>query len=180
MSRRTGGTPLPSRAEVSSTCGCLGDSKLTRVEAAHTGTTPYPARADALLGAARMIAHSNLVGVEMSALVSTGILTLEPGSTNTIPSKVVFKLDIRAPEDATVDAVETRLKRDFAALAHGGTIDAQSAPRSLPLAINSSWYICSAGSHRTQIIIPFLRPQWVHHSQFMHLKAAVDEDVAMC
>jgi hydantoinase/carbamoylase family amidase len=85
--------------------------------AAHTGTTPYGARADALLGAARMIAHSNNVGHKLSALASTGILKLEPGSTNTVPNKVSFSLDIRAPEDSTVEAMEAQLKKDFATLA---------------------------------------------------------------
>ncbi|KAF2629264.1 amidase [Macroventuria anomochaeta] len=85
--------------------------------AAHTGTTPYGARADALLGAARMIAHSNKKGHELSALASTGILTLEPGSTNTIANKVSFSLDIRAPDNSTVEAMEAQLKKDFTALA---------------------------------------------------------------
>ena len=85
--------------------------------AAHTGTTPYEARADALLGAARMIAHSNKVCRELSALASTGILKLEPGSTNTNPNKVSFSLDVRAADNATVGAVEEQLKTDFARLA---------------------------------------------------------------
>lgn len=94
-----------------------------------------------------MIAHSNRVGRELSALVSTGILTLEPASTNTIPAKVRFSLDVRAPADATVEAVEARLKSDFAALARGddssvnhdvmvNAVGASAAP-SLPLSV--SW-----------------------------------------
>jgi acetylornithine deacetylase/succinyl-diaminopimelate desuccinylase-like protein len=64
-----------------------------------------------------MIAHSNKFGHKLSALASTGILKLEPGSTNTIPNKVSFSLDVRAPEDSTVEAMEAELKKDFATLA---------------------------------------------------------------
>lgn len=86
---------------------------------AHTGTTPFSARADALLLAARLITRSHDVATEHSALASTGILTLSPGSVNTIPGHVRFSLDIRAPADSTVKAVEAELKREFASLASG-------------------------------------------------------------
>lgn len=67
-----------------------------------------------------MITHSNRVASRHSALASTGILTLSPGSVNTVPGSVRFSLDLRAPADETVEAVEAELKRDFAALAAGG------------------------------------------------------------
>jgi len=57
------------------------------------------------------------VAVKHSALASTGILTLSPGSVNTIPGRVRFSLDIRAPADSTVDTVEAELRQDFASLA---------------------------------------------------------------
>ncbi|KAI1086301.1 amidase [Rostrohypoxylon terebratum] len=90
---------------------------------AHTGTTPLNSRADAMLLAARLIMHSHRLATTHSALASTGILTLSPGSTNTIPGRVSFTLDVRAPADATVDAMEVALKRDFAKLAAGEDID---------------------------------------------------------
>ncbi|KAI8958755.1 amidase [Daldinia sp. FL1419] len=86
---------------------------------AHTGTTPLKSRADAMLLAARLITHSHRLATTHSAVASTGILTLSPGSTNTIPGHVSFTLDIRAPTDVTIDAMEADLKRDFAALAVG-------------------------------------------------------------
>ncbi|KAI1504760.1 amidase [Biscogniauxia marginata] len=86
---------------------------------AHTGTTPLANRADAMLLAARLITHSHWLATKHSALASTGILSLSPGSTNTIPGHVRFSLDIRAPADETVDTVEADMKRDFAALARG-------------------------------------------------------------
>lgn len=63
--------------------------------------------------------QGNRVATKHSALVSTGILTLSPGSTNTIPGSVRLSLDIRAPRNETVEAVEAQLRQDFAALASG-------------------------------------------------------------
>ncbi|KAI1823778.1 hypothetical protein F4861DRAFT_531352 [Xylaria intraflava] len=86
---------------------------------AHTGTTPLANRADAMLLAAQMITHSHRLATKHSAVASTGILTLTPGSTNTIPGHVRFSLDVRAPADATIEAMENDLRRDFSALAAG-------------------------------------------------------------
>ncbi|GAW26631.1 putative n-carbamoyl-l-amino acid hydrolase [Rosellinia necatrix] len=102
---------------------------------AHTGTTPLAARGDAMLLAARLIAHSHRLATARGALASTGILSLAPGSTNTVPGRVSFSLDVRAPADATVDAMEADLKRDFARLAAGedvgGLLDGATAGRPL-------------------------------------------------
>lgn len=81
------------------------------------------ARSDAMLLAARLITHSHRVATVHKSLASTGILTLSPGSTNTIPGHVRFTLDVRSPSDAVVEAMEADLKRDFAALAAGDDID---------------------------------------------------------
>lgn len=108
--------------------------------ASHTGTTPFSARADALLMASRMIAHSNRVASKHSALASTGILTLSPGSVNTVPGNVRFSLDVRAPLDETMEAVEAELKRDFAALARGDLVEGEPSQATehqrLPLSVN--------------------------------------------
>lgn len=89
----------------------------------HTGTTPLANRSDALLLASKLILHSHRVATKHSALVSTGIMTALPGSTNTIPGLVKFSLDIRSPETATVKRVEEVLKRDFSAIAKGANIE---------------------------------------------------------
>lgn len=96
---------------------------------AHTGTTPFSARADAMLLAARMIVHAQELAATKGALASTGILTTLPGSVNTVPGHVHFSLDIRAPYDATLDELETELRRDFDDLASKG----------LPLPLTVSW-----------------------------------------
>lgn len=110
--------------------------------ASHTGTTPFSARADALLMASRMIAHSNRVARQHSALASTGILTLSPGSVNTVPGNVRFSLDLRAPVDETVEAVEAELRRDFDVLARGGSVEgepSQEATSENPLPLSVKW-----------------------------------------
>lgn len=95
---------------------------LTPILDSHTGTTPLANRSDALLLSSKLIVHSHRVATKRSALVSTGIITALPGSTNTIPGIVQFSLDIRAPKNETVKAVEADLRRDFAALARGEDI----------------------------------------------------------
>lgn len=105
------------------------------MQASHTGTTPFSARADALLLASRLIAHSNRIAAQHSALASTGILTLSPGSVNTVPGHVRFSLDVRAPADSAVEAVEADLRRDFALLAEGKGIDGRGAGAPLPLSV---------------------------------------------
>ncbi|KAI0477259.1 amidase [Xylariaceae sp. FL0804] len=90
---------------------------------AHTGTTPLANRADAMLTAARLITHSNRLATRHGALASTGLLTLSPGSTNTIPGHVRFSLDVRAPDDDTMNRMETALNGHFSYLAMGNNID---------------------------------------------------------
>ena len=88
----------------------------------HTGTTPFSARSDPMLAASKMILHSHRAATKMKALASTGILTLTPGSTNTVPGSVRFSLDIRAPADETVQAMEEEIKDSFALIASGADI----------------------------------------------------------
>lgn len=104
---------------------------------AHTGTTPLSARADALLAASKMIVHSHKVATRLGALASTGILTLKPGSTNTIPGCVKFSLDIRAPHDKIVENAERDIRDSFAAIAAGNDIGGlnEGATSGLPCSV---------------------------------------------
>lgn len=105
----------------------------------HTGTTPYSARSDALLAAAKMIVQSNLVSAKLGGLASTGILKLEPGSTNTIPDRVRFSLDVRAPLDSTVEAIVAQLKEDFEAISNGKGPNDQLDPAAASRPVSTSW-----------------------------------------
>ncbi|KAI0107982.1 amidase [Hypoxylon sp. NC0597] len=105
----------------------------------HTGTTPLSERGDALLLAARMITLSNRLATKHGAVITTGVLSVSPGSVNTIPGHVRFTLDVRAPLDSTIDIIETELKRDYAALAAGENVGGllDSATPGKPLQV--SW-----------------------------------------
>ncbi|KAH8811807.1 carboxypeptidase-like protein Ss [Xylogone sp. PMI_703] len=89
----------------------------------HTGTTDFKNRSDALLTAAKLILHSHNKATEMGCLASTGILSLKPGSTNTVPGMVEFSLDIRNPDDGKVMQLEEALKGDFDRIAAGEVVD---------------------------------------------------------
>ncbi|KUJ18259.1 amidase [Mollisia scopiformis] len=88
----------------------------------HTGTTDFQNRSDAMLTAAKLILHSHNKAFELGCLASTGILTLKPGSTNTVPGLVRFSLDIRSKDDAKLQRLEEALKEDFSEIADGKDI----------------------------------------------------------
>ncbi|KAI9844557.1 MAG: hypothetical protein M1837_005516 [Sclerophora amabilis] len=86
---------------------------------AHTGATNFSNRADSMLTAAKMILHSHNLATKHGCLASTGILTLQPGSTNTVPRTVNFSLDLRTGDDERLMKFEEELKRDFEKIATG-------------------------------------------------------------
>jgi acetylornithine deacetylase/succinyl-diaminopimelate desuccinylase-like protein len=104
----------------------------------HTGTTDFANRSDALLTASKMIVHSHNRASEMGCLASTGVLTLKPGSTNTVPGEVGFSLDIRSQEDAKVEKLEALLKEEFEKIAKGDVIDGinEKGSRGRPAAVH--------------------------------------------
>lgn len=77
----------------------------------------------AMLAAAKMILHSHRLATKHACLASTGILTLSPGSTNTVPGAVRFSLDIRASEDSRLMMLEHELKVDFEKIAKNEAVD---------------------------------------------------------
>jgi len=67
---------------------------------AHAGPTPMPRRKDALLGASRMVAAVNRIGLANPpyACATVGMLQVSPNSRNVIPGKVFFTVDFRHPD----------------------------------------------------------------------------------
>ncbi|KAF2787338.1 amidase, partial [Melanomma pulvis-pyrius CBS 109.77] len=93
----------------------------------HTGATNFENRSDALLTSAKMILRSHQVATQFSSLASTGLLNIEPGSTNTVPGVVTFSLDLRSNEDKNMEAMEELLRSDFKKIANDedvGTVNA--------------------------------------------------------
>ncbi|RSH89344.1 hypothetical protein EHS25_002456 [Saitozyma podzolica] len=75
----------------------------------HAGSTPLDVRADPLLCAARLMELANTVARDLSGVATTGILSLRPGSINTIPGTVDLTLDIRHISDEKLDEMEARI-----------------------------------------------------------------------
>lgn len=72
----------------------------------HAGTTPMNLRADPLLASARLMMAANTIAMQHGGCATTGIMSLKPGSINTIPNEVEYTLDIRHPSDDKLAAME--------------------------------------------------------------------------
>ncbi|MGE5534075.1 MAG: hydantoinase/carbamoylase family amidase, partial [Acidobacteriota bacterium] len=76
----------------------------------HAGTTPMRGRRDALLGAARVVEAVNDCARQFPEAVGTvGLLETKPGSPNVIPGEVYLTLDLRDPDAAIVERMETEI-----------------------------------------------------------------------
>jgi len=94
----------------------------------HTGTTPFAARSDPMLCAAKIMVASNTIAKSHKGLVSTGIINAYPGSTNTVPAKVVLSLDMRHHQDSVLDKLDADLHKEVDRIARedserGCTVD---------------------------------------------------------
>lgn len=104
---------------------------------AHTGATPYANRADALLLASHIMIESKKVALAHRGLCSTGILSLEPGSTNTIPGVVEMTLDIRHPSTDSLLRLDAAIQERIRQLASDTSIQARPCSVSLTLDTHS-------------------------------------------
>ncbi len=86
---------------------------------AHTGSTPMHLRADALLGASRVVERVNAIALGHAplAVATVGLLEVKPNSRNVIPGHVFFCIDMRHPDDAVLDAMECELNEAVPAIA---------------------------------------------------------------
>lgn len=76
----------------------------------HAGTVPMQIRADPLSAAAEIILELEAAARGAGDAVATvGRLSVEPGSANVIPARVTFTVDMRAPDDAKVEALDRTL-----------------------------------------------------------------------
>ncbi|GLQ37537.1 Zn-dependent hydrolase [Rhizobium albus] len=81
---------------------------------AHTGSTPMPMRRNAGLGMARIteLVHTIAMDHQPNAVGAIGHCEVFPNSRNVIPGKVVFTVDFRSPDQATLDAMKARLEAE--------------------------------------------------------------------
>ena len=80
-------------------------------QSAHAGTTPMHLRHDPLAAAARAIHEVRLVAGSRGApqVATVGSLTVVPNLVNVIPSNVVFSIDLRNTDEATLKEAETEV-----------------------------------------------------------------------
>lgn len=78
----------------------------------HTGSTPMPMRKNAGLGLARIteLVHAVAMAHQPNAVGAIGHVDVYPNSRNVIPGKVVFTVDIRSPDLATLTAMKTEIE----------------------------------------------------------------------
>ena len=91
---------------------------------AHTGATPMALRRNALLGAARMIAGVHEVGMDhLPGVASVGLIENRPNSRNVVPGEVFFTVDLRHPDDAVLDRMETEYRAALQEVAAADKLD---------------------------------------------------------
>jgi N-carbamoyl-L-amino-acid hydrolase len=78
----------------------------------HTGSTPMPMRKNAGLGMAKVLQLVDDIAWshKPDAVGAAGHIDVYPNSRNVIPGKVVFTVDLRSPQLAVIEDMETRLK----------------------------------------------------------------------
>lgn len=83
----------------------------------HAGTTPFNARQDAMLCAAKLIVESNRIAKNLGGLATTGILNMQPGSVNTMARDVKFTLDVRHPDNQKLAEIAESCQANFEKIA---------------------------------------------------------------
>jgi beta-ureidopropionase / N-carbamoyl-L-amino-acid hydrolase len=84
---------------------------------AHAGPTPMELRRDALLVAADLIRTVNRIALDHAphARGTVGCVDVHPDSRNVIPGRVKLTVDLRAPDDATLSAMDRAWREACAA-----------------------------------------------------------------
>jgi N-carbamoyl-L-amino-acid hydrolase len=82
---------------------------------AHTGATPMQLRKNALLGAARMIERIDVVGhAHRPGVATVGRIENRPNSPNVVPGEVFFMIDLRHPDNAVLNSMESDVRAALA------------------------------------------------------------------
>ena len=80
-------------------------------EETHAGPMPMEMRKDAMRGAAKLLPEIYQIAKrhEPDGRVTIGEFHIQPGSRNTVPSKAVFSIDFRHPDETMFDQMHTDL-----------------------------------------------------------------------
>ncbi|MFV0281549.1 MAG: Zn-dependent hydrolase [Rhodoblastus sp.] len=82
----------------------------------HAGSTPMPARRDAMAGAARLVLEAQRIGKKYgpAGVATVGEMQVGPNSRNIIPGETRFSIDIRHPDAETLAAMDAEIRASFA------------------------------------------------------------------
>lgn len=83
---------------------------------AHAGTTPMQMRSDALVAASNIVLAVNAAGLAYGGFATVGIINCEGASTNCVPGKVSFTIDLRHPFGGSLDAMEQSILTEMETL----------------------------------------------------------------
>ncbi len=91
----------------------------------HAGTTPMPLRKDALMIAAEIALKVRSIALNNApaGCGTVGKFDCYPGSPNTIPGRVVFSVDLRHPDNDTLEAMENQLRAFIKSLSNECKVD---------------------------------------------------------
>lgn len=84
---------------------------------AHTGTTPMNRRRDALAATSEIVLAIEETANAHNGLGTVGVINSSPQSTNTIPGRVSFSIDVRHTAEDKLDALEKDLFAKLEAIA---------------------------------------------------------------
>ncbi|RWR09229.1 Zn-dependent hydrolase [Paenirhodobacter populi] len=101
--------------------------------AAHAGSTPMDARADALLAASGLIRGASVIASRLGGYATVGELTIRDPSRNVVPGALSMTFDLRHGEDAGLEAMESDLKAQIAGLEPGISADLRQIWSSPPV-----------------------------------------------
>lgn len=111
-------------------------------EANHAGTTPMSMRRDAGQAAARVVTYlrDRVSRANVPTVATVGCMTFEPNAINVIPSRAVFTVDLRDPDEDRLRAEEEALARYLDALAASEevTISLERLARSEPVIFDTA------------------------------------------
>ncbi len=94
---------------------------------AHAGTTPMPARRDAMVACARMVEAVHAIALDHSplAMATVGLVVVRPNSRNVVPGAVFFTVDLRHPDDAVLLQIDQELRKMVEATARDSDVEAK-------------------------------------------------------
>ncbi|BCG74228.1 hypothetical protein MesoLj113a_53860 [Mesorhizobium sp. 113-1-2] len=102
----------------------------------HAGTTPMSMRRDAGYAAARVVTflHDRAAASNSPTVATVGTMRLEPNAINVIPSRAVFTVDLRDPDEQRLQAQEAALAAFLEQLvAEGITVTVERLARFEPV-----------------------------------------------